>query len=143
MSFRGRRTDWAVTLRGMASDAVFAANGIGGATRSMWRSSQCPGKGNHPTLSFGSASVPVAAQTAWQGNSSPISPGKGQTILIHGGAGAVGAYAVQWHRMQGPTVIAKASGGMRRTQIHRAAGSSIIERRSSRGSAREGRRGLD
>src|SRR5882672_250240 len=36
---------------------------------------------------------------------------KGQTILIHGGAGAVGAYAVQLASHAGATVIATASGG--------------------------------
>jgi hypothetical protein len=35
---------------------------------------------------------------------------KGQTILIHGGAGAVGAYAVQLASHAGATVIAIASG---------------------------------
>src|SRR6202035_3478807 len=35
---------------------------------------------------------------------------KGQTILIHGGAGAVGAYAVQLASHVGATVIATASG---------------------------------
>jgi NADPH:quinone reductase-like Zn-dependent oxidoreductase len=35
---------------------------------------------------------------------------KGQTILIHGGAGAVGAYAVQLASNAGATVIATASG---------------------------------
>jgi NADPH:quinone reductase-like Zn-dependent oxidoreductase len=35
---------------------------------------------------------------------------KGQTILIHGGAGAVGAYAVQLASHAGATVIATASG---------------------------------
>src|ERR1700693_5724472 len=35
---------------------------------------------------------------------------KGQTILIHGGAGAVGAYAVQLASHAGVTVIATASG---------------------------------
>jgi NADPH:quinone reductase-like Zn-dependent oxidoreductase len=53
--------------------------------------------------------VPVASQTAWQG----LTHGhleKGQTILIHSGAGAVGAYAVQLASHAGATVIATASG---------------------------------
>ena len=41
------------------------------------------------------ASVPVASQTAWQGLFTHGHLEKGQTILIDGGAGAVGAYAVQ------------------------------------------------
>ena len=36
---------------------------------------------------------------------------KGQTILIHGGAGAVGSYAVQLASLAGASVIATASGG--------------------------------
>jgi NADPH:quinone reductase-like Zn-dependent oxidoreductase len=57
------------------------------------------------------ASVPVAAQTAWEGIFTHGQLEKGQTILIHGGAGAVGAYAVQLASHAGATVIATASGG--------------------------------
>ncbi len=57
------------------------------------------------------ASVPVAAQTAWHGIFTHGHLEKGQTILIHGGAGAVGAYAVQLAAHIGATVIATASGG--------------------------------
>jgi NADPH:quinone reductase-like Zn-dependent oxidoreductase len=57
------------------------------------------------------ASVPVAAQTAWEGLFTHGHLEKGQTILIHGGAGAVGAYAVQLASNAGATVIATASGG--------------------------------
>ena len=56
------------------------------------------------------ASVPVAAQTAWEGIFTHGHLEKGQTILIHGGAGAVGAYAVQLASNAGATVIATASG---------------------------------
>jgi NADPH:quinone reductase-like Zn-dependent oxidoreductase len=55
------------------------------------------------------ASVPVAAQTAWQGIFTHGHLEKGQTMLIHGGAGAVGAYAVQLASHVGATVIATAS----------------------------------
>jgi NADPH:quinone reductase-like Zn-dependent oxidoreductase len=57
------------------------------------------------------ASVPVAAQTAWEGIFTHGHLEKGQTILIHGGAGAVGAYAVQLASHAGATVIATASVG--------------------------------
>jgi NADPH:quinone reductase-like Zn-dependent oxidoreductase len=57
------------------------------------------------------ASVPVASQTAWQGIFTHGHLEKGQAILIHGGAGAVGAYAVQLASHAGATVIATASGG--------------------------------
>jgi NADPH:quinone reductase-like Zn-dependent oxidoreductase len=56
------------------------------------------------------ASVPVAAQTAWEGIFTHAHLEKGQTILIQGGAGAVGAYAVQLASHAGATVIATASG---------------------------------
>lgn len=56
------------------------------------------------------ASVPVAAQTAWEGIFTHGHLEKGQSILIHGGAGAVGAYAVQLASHAGATVIATASG---------------------------------
>jgi len=52
--------------------------------------------------------VPVASQTAWQGVFTHGHLEKGQTILIHGGAGAVGGYAVQLASHAGATVIATA-----------------------------------
>jgi NADPH:quinone reductase-like Zn-dependent oxidoreductase len=56
------------------------------------------------------ASVPVAAQTAWEGIFTHGHLEKGQTILIHAGAGAVGAYAVQLASHAGAIVVATASG---------------------------------
>src|SRR6201995_5536495 len=56
------------------------------------------------------ASVPVASQTAWHGIFTHGHLEKGQTILIHGGAGAVGAYAVQLASHAGAIVIATARG---------------------------------
>src|SRR5712672_3972874 len=55
------------------------------------------------------ASVPVASQTAWEGIFIHGHLDRGQTILIHGGAGAVGAYAVQLASNAGATVIVTAS----------------------------------
>src|SRR5258707_4755418 len=55
------------------------------------------------------ASVPVASQTAWQGIFTHGHVEKGQTILIHGGAGAVVAYAVQLASHAGAIVIVTAS----------------------------------
>jgi NADPH:quinone reductase-like Zn-dependent oxidoreductase len=66
--------------------------------------------GKPSNLSFEeAASVPVASQTAWQGLFTHGHLEKGQTILIHGGAGAVGAYAVQLASHAGATVIATAT----------------------------------
>src|SRR5271154_5488658 len=56
------------------------------------------------------ASVPVASETAWQGIFTHGHLEKGKTILIHGGAGAVGAYAVQLASHAGAPVIVTASG---------------------------------
>ncbi|AOM79158.1 NADP-dependent oxidoreductase [Pedobacter steynii] len=61
-------------------------------------------------LSFSeAASVPVVAETAWQGLFKYAKLEKGQTILIHGGAGAVGAYAVQFAHLIGAKVFVTAS----------------------------------
>jgi NADPH:quinone reductase-like Zn-dependent oxidoreductase len=56
------------------------------------------------------ASVPVASQTAWEGLFTHGHLEKGQSVLILGGAGAVGAYAVQLASHAGATVIATANG---------------------------------
>lgn len=62
------------------------------------------------TLNFTeAASVPVAAETAWQVLFQHAKITAGQTVLIHGAAGAVGAYAVQFAHQAGAKVIATAS----------------------------------
>src|SRR6266496_4823357 len=92
-------------------DAVFAANGIGGAYAEYVAVKPALIARKPSNLSFEeAASVPVASQTAWQGLFTHGHLEKGQTILIHGGAGAVGAYAVQLASHAGATVIATASG---------------------------------
>ena len=92
-------------------DAVFAANETGGAYAEYLAVKPALIAKKPSNLSFEeAASVPVAAQTAWQGLFTHGHLEKGQTILIHGGAGAVGAYAVQLATGDGATVIATASG---------------------------------
>jgi NADPH:quinone reductase-like Zn-dependent oxidoreductase len=92
-------------------DAVFGANGAGGAYAEYAAVKPAAIARKPSTLSFEeAASVPVASQTAWQGIFAQGHLEKGQTILIHGGAGAVGAYAVQLASHAGATVIATASG---------------------------------
>jgi NADPH:quinone reductase-like Zn-dependent oxidoreductase len=92
-------------------DAVFGANGTGGAYAEYLAVKPAVIARKPFSLSFEeAASVPVAAQTAWQGIFTHGHLEKGQTILIHGGAGAVGAYAVQLASHAGATVIATASG---------------------------------
>ncbi len=94
-----------------AGDAVFGANGIGGAYAEYLAVKPAVIARKPSKLSFEeAASVPVAAQTAWQGIFTHGHLEKGQTILIQGGAGAVGAYAVQLASHAGATVIATASG---------------------------------
>src|SRR5258707_4138018 len=76
-------------------DAVFAANGIGGGYAEYVAVKPAVMARKTSNLSFEeAASVPVAAQTAWQGLFNHRHPGKGPTILIHCGARAVGAQSV-------------------------------------------------
>jgi NADPH:quinone reductase-like Zn-dependent oxidoreductase len=55
------------------------------------------------------ASVPVIAVTAWQGLFDQAQLQAGQTVVIHGAAGNVGAYAVQLAHRAGIRVIATAA----------------------------------
>jgi NADPH:quinone reductase-like Zn-dependent oxidoreductase len=55
------------------------------------------------------ASVPVIAVTAWQMLFEHAALRAGQTVLVHGAAGNVGAYAVQLAHLRGIRVIATAS----------------------------------
>ena len=56
------------------------------------------------------AAVPLAATTAWQGLFDHGKLEARQTVLIHGGSGAVGGFAVQFAKIADATVIATASG---------------------------------
>lgn len=55
------------------------------------------------------ASVPVGALTAWQAVIEEAEVQPGQRVLVHGGAGGVGVYAVQFARWRGARVTATAS----------------------------------
>lgn len=91
-------------------DAVFGTSGMGAYAEYLAVKPAAIAR-KPSNLSFEeAASVPVASQTAWQGIFTHGHLEKGQTILIHGGAGAVGAYAVQLASHAGATVIATASG---------------------------------
>jgi NADPH:quinone reductase-like Zn-dependent oxidoreductase len=57
------------------------------------------------------ASIPVIAVTAWQALFDHAKLTAGQTVVIHGAAGNVGAYAVQFARKAGLKIIATASAG--------------------------------
>jgi len=55
------------------------------------------------------ASVPISALTAWQGLLDRAKLQPGERVLIHGGAGGVGCFAVQLAHMNGCHAIATAS----------------------------------
>jgi NADPH:quinone reductase-like Zn-dependent oxidoreductase len=57
----------------------------------------------------GAAAVPLAALTAWQALVDTAKLSAGQTVLIHGGSGGVGSFAIQIAKARGARVIATAS----------------------------------
>lgn len=62
------------------------------------------------TVTFAqAAAVPAAASTAWQVLVDTAKVTAGQTVLIHGGSGGVGHFAIQIAKARGAKVIATAS----------------------------------
>jgi len=62
------------------------------------------------SLSFAeAASVPISALTAWQGLIDRAKVQAGETVLVHGGAGGVGIFAVQLAKLAGARVITTAA----------------------------------
>jgi NADPH:quinone reductase-like Zn-dependent oxidoreductase len=55
------------------------------------------------------ASVPIGALTAWQGLFERAKLQAGERVLVHGGSGAVGIFAIQLARRNGARVITTAS----------------------------------
>jgi NADPH:quinone reductase-like Zn-dependent oxidoreductase len=55
------------------------------------------------------AAVPLAATTAWQSLVDEAKLNAGQTVLVHGGSGGVGSFAIQIAEARGAKVIATAS----------------------------------
>jgi NADPH:quinone reductase-like Zn-dependent oxidoreductase len=55
------------------------------------------------------AAVPVVAETAWQALIDTAKLSAGQTVLIHGGSGGVGTFAIQIAKARGAKVFATAS----------------------------------
>jgi NADPH:quinone reductase-like Zn-dependent oxidoreductase len=55
------------------------------------------------------AAVPIVALTAWQALVDIAKLGAGHTVLIHGGSGGVGSFAIQIAKARGAKVIATAS----------------------------------
>ena len=93
-----------------AGDAVYGYPTFGGGwaeyvTVKEWEVAPKP-----KSLSFAeAAAVPMGALTAWQALVDVAQLHQGQTILIHGGSGGVGSFAIQIAKVRGARVIATAS----------------------------------
>ena len=84
------------------------------------------------TLNYGhAASVPVVSVAAWQMVFEFAELSAGQSVLIHGGAGNVGAYAVQFAKQAGAMVITTAAAGDA-SYIRSLGGLGVIDYRASR-----------
>jgi NADPH:quinone reductase len=57
------------------------------------------------------AGIPLAGGTAWEAIVRRLNVRPGETVLIHGGAGGVGSFAIQFAKAAGACVIATASKG--------------------------------
>ncbi|HSX37985.1 MAG TPA: NADP-dependent oxidoreductase [Chlamydiales bacterium] len=55
------------------------------------------------------AGIPLAGLTAWQALFDKANLQPGEWILIHGGGGGVGSFAIQWAKLHGASVITTAS----------------------------------
>jgi NADPH:quinone reductase-like Zn-dependent oxidoreductase len=91
-------------------DAVYGYPTFGGGwaeyvTVKQWEMAAKP-----KALNFAeAAAVPMGALTAWQALVDTAQLHPGQTILVHGGSGGVGSFAVQIAKARGARVIATAS----------------------------------
>jgi len=91
-------------------DPVYAYLLFGGGWAEYCLSTEVESAPKPKSLSFVEASaVPLAALTAWQAVSDQAIIDTGQTILIHGGSGGVGSFAIQIAKARGARVIATAS----------------------------------
>jgi len=73
-------------------------------TRPEWIAPK-PATLTHPEA----ATVPIGALTAWQGLFDKAHLQPGERVLIHGGAGAVGVFAVQFAKQRGAHVVTTVS----------------------------------
>ena len=84
-----------------------------------------------PSLTFTeAASVPVVAVTAWQMLFDYGQARSGQSVLIHGAAGNVGAYAVQLASQAGLQVFATAASDAAQ-QVQRLGATTVIDYRTA------------
>jgi NADPH:quinone reductase-like Zn-dependent oxidoreductase len=70
------------------------------------------------------AAIPLAGQTAWQGLFRYGQLEAGQTVLIHGGSGGVGHFAVQFAKAKGARVLTTVSTD--KLQFARALGADVV-----------------
>jgi NADPH:quinone reductase-like Zn-dependent oxidoreductase len=77
------------------------------------------------------ASVPISALTAWQGLFDRAKLAAGERVLVHGGAGGVGTFAVQLAKLSEARVIATAS-GRDRDFVRQLGADEVIDYRTSR-----------
>jgi NADPH:quinone reductase-like Zn-dependent oxidoreductase len=70
------------------------------------------------------AAIPLAGQTAWQGLFRHGQLKAGQTVLIHGGSGGVGHYAIQFAKAKGARVVTTVSTD--NVQFARAIGADVV-----------------
>jgi NADPH:quinone reductase-like Zn-dependent oxidoreductase len=95
-----------------AGDAVYAYLGLkeGGGYAEYAVANEKEAALKPKTLNFNeAAAVPVAGLTAWQALIDTAHLGAGQTVMIHGGSGGVGSFAIQIAKAKGAKVIATAS----------------------------------
>src|SRR5258705_1193565 len=93
-----------------AGDAVYGYPTFGGGWAEYVTVKQWEVAAKPKTLNFAeAAAVPMGALTAWQALVDTAQLHPGQTILVHGGSGGVGSFAVQIAKARGARVIATAS----------------------------------
>jgi NADPH:quinone reductase-like Zn-dependent oxidoreductase len=93
-----------------AGDAIYGYPTFGGGWADYVTVTQGEVAAKPASLSFTeAAAVPMGALTAWQALVDTAQLRAGQTILIHGGSGGVGSFAVQIAKARGARVIATAS----------------------------------
>ena len=103
------KTGMKVTNR-KAGDAVYGYPTFGGGWAEYVTVKQWEVAAKPKTLNFAeAAAVPMGALTAWQALVDTAQLKAGQTILVHGGSGGVGSFAVQIAKARGARVIATAS----------------------------------
>src|SRR5881227_4083799 len=93
-----------------AGDAIYGYPTFGGGWAEYVTVTEGEVAAKPASLSFTeAAAVPMGALTAWQALIDVAQLHSGQTILIHGGSGGVGSFAIQIAKVRGARVIATAS----------------------------------